>query len=110
MVKNGIFQEFPKMAKIGYFPKNVVFQEMGYFRIFASVGEKWENGCFCVFWKNGGSVEKVILTDLVKNVKNGVFLTKCQKDGNVGFDRSATVLYRVKKSRSAVFGHIWFYR
>lgn len=80
--QNGIFQEFPKIAKIGYFPKNGVFQEIGYFRIFASVGEKWENGCFCVFWKNGGSVKKVILTDLVKNVKNGVFLTKCQKSRN----------------------------
>lgn len=55
-------------------------------------------------------MKKVILTDLVKNVKNGVFLTKCQKSGNGGFDRSATVLYRVKKSRSAVFGHIWLYR
>ena len=82
MAKNGVFQDIPKN---GYFGKNGnfgnfgVFGKMGYFRIFATVGENVKNDVFCVFWKNGGSVENDILTDIGKTVKNGVFLTFCHR-------------------------------
>jgi hypothetical protein len=45
-----------------------------------------ENGYFCVFWKNGGSVENGILTDIGKTVKNGDFLTFCHIE-NTGFSK-----------------------
>ena len=97
------------MGKNGYFPKMGyfgVFGKMGYFRIFATVGENVKNGVFCVFWKNGGSVENDILTDIGKTVKNGDLLTKCQMVENVGIGRSTVLFHRVKISRSAIFGHI----
>jgi len=59
---------------LGYFG---VLGKMGYFPYFVGIVEKWKNGYFCVFWKNGGSVEMVILTDIGKTVKKGVFLTFC---------------------------------
>lgn len=79
------------MGKNGYFPKMGyfgVFGKMGYFRIFATVGENVKNGVFCVFWKNGGSVENDILTDIGKTVKNGDFLTVCHRVENGDIWRS----------------------
>jgi hypothetical protein len=112
----GYFGRSPKILKIANFqdiPKNHYFGKngnfgffgkMGYFSHFAEIGEKWKNGYFCVFWKNGGSVENDILTDIGKTVKNGVFLTFCHSVENGGIRRSGEVSTGVKRSRFAILG------
>lgn len=61
-------------------------------------------GVFVFFWKNGGSVENDILTDIGKTVKNGDFLTVCHRVENGDIWRSRILSTGVKRSRSAVFG------
>ena len=82
------FPKIPYFGKNGNFGYFGGFGKMGYFSHFAEIGEKWKNGCFCVFWKNGGSVENDILTDIGKTVKNGDFLTVCHRVENGDIWRS----------------------
>ena len=69
-----------------------------------------KNGDFLVFWKNGEKWKSVILTDLVKNLKKGDFLTFCHmcEKGWIWLFPGIYVL--VKKMKIGVFGWKLIYR
>ena len=102
--------QFPGYPQNGHFAKIGVLGKMGFLAISRNRLKKGKNGHFVKRGKIGYTLKITKMTVSGKTVKKGDFLTKCQVWENSGLERIPGIFYRVKKSRSVVFGVYSCYR